>query len=129
MSERRALHLVHGEREASGASGHAARVAAGQARLLACYEGVAHATRRMLDAARAYDWTSLRECGRDCEAWMQRIEAMPAPEAMLDAKGRQRRLELLAQVLRDDARLRDLLDPALGRVARCLGAPHATPQA
>ena len=129
MSERPAFHLVHRRGEAAGSSGHAPQVAAGQARLLACYEGVADATRGMLDAARAYDWTTLRECGRDCEAWMQRIEAMPAPDAVLDAKGRQRRLELLAQVLRDDARLRDLLDPALGRVARCLGAPHAAPQA
>lgn len=129
MSERRAFHLVHRRGKASGSSGLAPPVAAGQARLLACYEGVANATRRMLDAARAYDWTSLHDCGRDCEAWMQRIEAMPAPAAVLDAKGRQRRLELLAQVLRDDARLRDLLDPARGRVARCLGAPHAAPHA
>jgi len=128
MSERRALHLVHRAGEACCSFGQAAHDTANQARLLACYEGVADATRGMLDAARAYDWTSLHDCGRDCEAWMQRIEAMPAPETVLDAKGRQRRLELLTQVLRDDARLRDLLDPALGRVAP-LGAVHAAPQA
>jgi hypothetical protein len=100
-----------------------------QARLLACYERVADATRGMLDAARAYDWTSLGHHGRDCETWMQRIEALPSPETVLDREGRRRRLELLQQVLRDDAALCQLLGPAFGRVDRCLQARPPLPPA
>jgi hypothetical protein len=91
-----------------------------QARLLACYGGIADATRGMLEAAREYDWTSLQHHGRDCETWMRRIEALPAPDSVLDADGQRRRLELLRQALRDDAALRQLLEPASGQVDRCL---------
>lgn len=100
-----------------------------QARLLACYERVADATRGMLEAARAYDWTSLTHHGRDCETWMQRIEALPAPDTVLDREGRRRRLELLQQVLRDDAALCQLLQPSFGRVDRCLAARPRLPGA
>jgi flagellar protein FliT len=93
-----------------------------QAVMLDCYHGVASATRRMLDAARAGDWHALRDMGRDCETWMQRIEALPEPERVLDADGRRQRMALLHQVLRDDAALRELLEPSLGRVDRWLAA-------
>ena len=80
-----------------------------QARLLDCYEGVASATRGMLDAARVADWPALEACGRDCEHWLRRLERIGTPEAVLDHDGRRRRIEILARVLRDDAKIRDLL--------------------
>ncbi|MGA8031263.1 MAG: flagellar protein FliT [Casimicrobiaceae bacterium] len=89
-----------------------------QARMLDGYEAVATATRRMLDAARAADWNALDEGARDCETWMQRIERLGDPEAVLDAHGRRRRIEILCRVLRDDAQIRDLLHPSLGQVDR-----------
>ena len=92
-----------------------------QARLLDCYEAVADATRRMVEAARAADWGAVRERSLDCDTWMQRIEALPDAEAVLDADGRKRRVEILRAVLRDDAALRDLLHPSLARVDRTLG--------
>jgi flagellar protein FliT len=101
----------------------------GQTDVLACYQRVADATRGMLAAARACDWTSLDDCSRDCETWMQRLESLPAPETLLDAEGRRRRMQLLRQVLRDDALLRDLLQPAWGRVGQWLGAPRSAPPA
>jgi len=92
-----------------------------QRRLLDCYEAVAVATRRMLDAARAADWRSVHDSGLDCDTWMQHIEALPAAEAVLDADGRKRRVEILRDVLRADAALRDLLQPSLARLDDCLG--------
>jgi flagellar protein FliT len=93
-----------------------------QERFLACYEAIATATRYMLEAARAGDFPALAALERDCNSWIQRIERLGDPQAVLDAQGRRRRIELLGRTLRDDAALRDLLEPWLGRVDRCLRA-------
>ena len=101
-----------------------------QARFLDCYEAVADRTSRMLQAARASDWSAFERSERECRAWIERIEMMGDPNAVLDAQGRRRRLELVSRVLRDDAALRDLMQPAFGRVIRCLTshrARHAAP--
>ena len=97
-----------------------------QDRFLDCYEAIAAATRRMLDSARAADWSALDAGERECRTWMEHIERLGNPDAVLDDEGRQRRIELLRRVLRDDAALRDLLQPWLGQVDRCLRGGLAT---
>lgn len=92
-----------------------------QTGLLDGYEAIAHATRGMLDAARAADWASFAQRERDCATWIRRIEQLGNPDALLDAQGRQRRFELLRRMLRDDAEIRDLMQPRLGRAERCIG--------
>ncbi len=92
-----------------------------QARFLECYEAIAAATGRMLAAARAADWPALSESERECQDWIARIERLGDPEGVLDSHGRRRRFEILRGVLRDDAVIRDLLQPWLGQVDRCLG--------
>jgi flagellar protein FliT len=97
-----------------------------QQHLLDGYEAIALATRRMLEAARAADWHAFDARSRECNTWMERVERLGAADALLDADGRRRRMELLGGVLRDDAALRDLLQPWLGQVDRCLhGHPAA----
>jgi flagellar protein FliT len=97
-----------------------------QERFLACYEAIAAATRRMLEAARAGDLRALDACEAECHAWIERIERLGDPDTVLDAQGRRRRMELLRRVLRDDAALRDVLEPWLAGVDRCLrGQPAA----
>jgi len=97
-----------------------------QERFLDCYEAIAAATGRMLDAARAGDLRALATSEHDCLAWIERIERLGNPDTVLDADGRRRRMELLGRALRDDAALRDLLEPWLAGVDRCLrGQPVA----
>jgi flagellar protein FliT len=98
-----------------------------QDRFLDCYEAIAVATRRMLDAARATDWTAFAAGERECRTWIERIERLGNPDALLDAAGRRRRMELLRGVLRDDAALRDILAPWLGQVDRCMRGHPAAP--
>jgi flagellar protein FliT len=92
-----------------------------QHHFLDCYEAIATATREMLDAARSADWQALEQRKRDCEAWILRIEHLGDPDAVLDASGRRRRVEILRGVLRDDAQIRDLMQPWLRGVDRYLG--------
>jgi len=97
-----------------------------QDRFLDCYEAIAVATRRMLDAARAADWPAFESGERECRTWIERVERLGNPDTLLDAAGRRRRMELLRGVLRDDAALRDILVPWLGQVDRCMrGRPAA----
>jgi len=94
-----------------------------QQRFLDCYEAIAVATRRMLEAARCTDWQAFATRERECNTWMEHVERLGDPDAVLDAAGRRRRFELLREILRDDAALRDLMQPWLGRVDRFLRAP------
>jgi flagellar protein FliT len=91
-----------------------------QDRFLDCYEAIAIATRRKLDAARACDWPAFDAGERECHTWMERVERLGDPLAVLDSTGRRRRMELLRGVLRDDAALRELLQPWLAAVDRCM---------
>lgn len=98
-----------------------------QDRFLDCYEAIALATRRMLEAARAADWTAFVARERECRTWMERIERLGNPDLVLDAAARGRRFELLRRMLRDDAAIREIVQPWLGRVDRCLrGSPPVT---
>ncbi|HEY1328098.1 MAG TPA: flagellar protein FliT [Casimicrobiaceae bacterium] len=94
-----------------------------QAAFLACYEAIADATQGMRDAARAADWSAFAQHERGCSAWIARAEALGDPDRALDSQGRRRRFELLRRMLRDDAEIRDLTEPRLGRVDRCIGRP------
>jgi flagellar protein FliT len=88
---------------------------------LACYEAIAHATEGMLLAARAADWDAFAEREHECATWIARAEDLGSADGVLDAQGRLRRLELMRRMLRDDAEIRDLMQPSLGRVDRCIG--------
>jgi len=96
-----------------------------QQRFLDCYEAIALATRRMLDAARRADWQAFELRQRECSTWMERVERLGNPEVVLDGEGRRRRFELLREVLRDDAALREITQPWLARVDGCLRGPFA----
>jgi flagellar protein FliT len=98
-----------------------------QASFLACYEAIAQATQAMRDAARAADWPAFAGHERECARWVARIEDLGSPDGVLDTQGRQRRLELLRRMLRNDAEIRDLMQPSLGRIDRCIGCGCATP--
>ena len=100
-----------------------------QDRFLECYAAIAAATSRMLAAARAADWQALHEGERECSDWIARIERLGDPERVLDGPARRVRMAMLRSVLRDDAAIRELLQPWLGQVDRCLGntRPAARP--
>ena len=100
-----------------------------QARFLECYAAIAASTGRMLAAARAADWQALDEGERECNDWIARIERLGDPDRVLDGHGRRVRIEILRRVLRDDAAIRELLQPWLGQVDRCLGGARPAPRA
>jgi hypothetical protein len=91
---------------------------------IACYESIGHLSRLMLAAAEARDWRLMAEAEHCCAALIDRLRA-GGGVFVLDQRGRRRRLEILASVLEDDARIRDLTDPSMRRVDALLRKPPA----
>lgn len=88
-------------------------------KLLSCYEAIATASGRMLDAARAADWDALVSAESDCTALIG--EARDLRQACdCSATGEARRLSALRKVMADDAEIRALMQPWLSKLDRAL---------
>jgi flagellar protein FliT len=92
-------------------------------RLIERYHEVAQASRDMLAAARREDWSEVSRlearCG-DLIAVLKRA-AMDEP---LDTVEQQRRIELLREMLQDDAQIRLRTEPWLLELERLIGLPR-----
>jgi len=114
-------HLVPQRRDVAQAS-HAARCR----RLVYLYEDIAAQSRTMRHSALAGDWDDVAALRRDCIRLMTRIREL-APRCRLDAQQARRRLEMLREILADDAEIRALHEPRLRWVDQLLHA-SSSPQ-
>jgi flagellar protein FliT len=83
--------------------------------LLGYYESVGRLSRTRVAAAESEDWESLAAVERICGLLIERIEAFGDPEGQLAPDERSRRMAILRDVLRDDARIRRITEPSLAR--------------
>ncbi|MDQ6620900.1 MAG: flagellar protein FliT [Pseudomonadota bacterium] len=83
--------------------------------LLGYYEAIAQVSRLMLEAATRQDWRSLEHAHACCEELIRTVQATGLTPDTLDAAGRRRRVEILAQIVADDKRIRELKQPSLHR--------------
>jgi len=93
-----------------------------QPAMLACYEEIERASRRMAAAARQGDWSAFAEAEAECAHQIRRIKMIGDPETTLDPAGRARRLELVGRMLSADARVRESTQPGIARLDRYLRA-------
>ena len=88
------------------------------------YDAMMHVARLMADAAEAADWETL-DAARDCAKLLTtRIDTAAAGVAMEPALS-QRRYAVLRDVLRQDARVREALQPTSARLRSVLEASPA----
>lgn len=85
--------------------------------LLQHYEAIATLSSKMLAQARAQQWGALVELGQQYQDAVERLRAL---EPLSDDQRNARR-ELLARILDDDARIRQLISPELDRLGHLLG--------
>lgn len=88
-------------------------------KLLSCYEAIATASGRMLDAARAADWENLVRAEADCAALISEARDLRAA-CDCSTTGEARRLSALRKVMADDAEIRALMQPWLATLDRAL---------
>jgi hypothetical protein len=88
--------------------------------LLGYYEAIGQVSQVMLHAARRGDWKALEHAHACCEELIRCIQATGLTPDALDEPGRKRRMEILRQVIADDARIREYSRPASTPIERLL---------
>ena len=99
-------------------------------RILCFYERIAGLMNRMVDAARAREWDRLGRLESSCQTYIRTLkgEVLDVP---MSGELRDRRNRLIGEVLRADAAIRELTDPAMARLEPFLGLqpiPAALPR-
>jgi flagellar protein FliT len=94
--------------------------------LLGYYEAIGRVSHLMLQAASRRDWKALEHAHTCCEELIRCIQETGLTPEGLDDAGRKRRMEILRQVLADDARIRDIAHPSVGRLGSILGIRPVT---
>lgn len=83
--------------------------------LLAHYEAIAQASADMLLAARHGDWTRVVDLEETCVALIAQLNQAARLQPLAPAQ-RKERIRILQSILRNDAQIRHLADPAQARV-------------
>lgn len=81
------------------------------------YQLIASITSNMLQLAQNNQWP---EVMTQCESYIQAVHNLKQLDS-LSAQDRQARRELLTQILADDAAIRNLATPEMGRLAHLMG--------
>lgn len=81
--------------------------------VLSMYENIAGLSSKMVVAAQMSDWDGLNRMENQCAA-----ESVPALTGLpaLDGSARQRKIDLLKQILANDRAIRDVTEPWMGRL-------------
>lgn len=96
-------------------------------KLLSCYEAIATASGNMLEAARQADWDRLVKAESDCAALINEARDLRA-SCDCSAAGEVRRLTALRKVMADDAEIRALMQPWLGKLQLVLDGQPGKPR-
>ncbi|QBE62638.1 flagellar protein FliT [Pseudoduganella lutea] len=81
--------------------------------VLSMYENIAGLTSKMAMAAQASDWTTLGRLETQCA--VQSVAAIGGVPA-LEGNARQRKIDLLKQIMANDRAIRDVTEPWMGRL-------------
>ena len=85
------------------------------------YEDLSTLTGRMLAAARSGDWDNLVELETDCAARVQALQA-GEPVAALSGASRERKVQMIHEILANDRAIRDLTMPWMARLSTMINS-------
>ena len=83
------------------------------------YESIKRTTGEMLTAAKSGDWEELLRKEAQCSELIEQLKSQGRARP-LSIDERQSKIDIIRQVLADDAAIRDLLDPWLAKVGTLL---------
>ena len=81
--------------------------------VLSMYENIAGLTGKMVAAAQISDWSALDRLENQCA--VQSVGALGGVPA-LEGSARQRKIDLLKQIMANDRAIRDVTEPWMGRL-------------
>jgi len=89
--------------------------------ILTVYESVAELTGQMLAAAGSNDWDRLVQLEQQCSTQVSSLRMGEASQ-ILTGPARQRKVQLIKQVLADDRRIRDLTTPWMAHLSKLISS-------
>jgi len=89
--------------------------------VLSEYAAMADLTEQMVQAASRSDWDALVLLEQRCAAHVQALREQPAQVAMSGAE-RERKIELIRQMLNADRQIRDLTMPWMAQLSKLINA-------
>ncbi|MES2295599.1 MAG: flagellar protein FliT [Pseudomonadota bacterium] len=90
--------------------------------VLSMYENIAGLTAKMAAAAQARDWNGLASLEHQCAAQASAVETGVAP---LEGAMRQRKIDLLKQIMANDRAVREMTEPWMAQIASVMGTQRA----
>ncbi len=91
--------------------------------VIAVYEDIRAVTEQMLQAACNSDWDQLVSLEKICKGLVEGLIAAQ-PREPLSGKLQQRKVEIIKQVLADDAKIRNLTEPWMKQLQSILSTAH-----
>ena len=92
--------------------------------MLSAYERALELTRAMLDAARKGDWDRLVAQEKERSIYVERIRMLD-PDPLRDAKSRERKREIITEMLRGDEQIQALTQDWMHELREVLGNINA----
>jgi len=89
--------------------------------VLSVYAAMADLTEQMVQAATRSDWDALVLLEQRCAAHVQTLRAQESPQPMQGAD-RERKIELIRQMLNADRQIRDLTMPWMAQLSKLINA-------
>lgn len=89
--------------------------------VLSVYAAMADLTEQMVQAAKRSDWDALVLLEQRCAAHVQTLRAQEPPQPMGGAE-RERKIELIRQMLNADRQIRDLTMPWMAQLSKLINA-------
>ena len=89
--------------------------------VLSVYEAMVELTGQMLQAAGGNDWGRLIELEKRCAAHVQTLQDN-GPALAMQGPGRDKKIEILKQLLSDDRRIRDLTMPWMAQLSALISS-------
>jgi flagellar protein FliT len=93
----------------------------GYEHILDTYRNIAAKTTQMVDAAESGDWKRLITLEKDCRALAEDLKRADQGTAPGDSAYLQRKVELIRQIMGNDARIRQFTEPWMNRLMSYLG--------
>jgi flagellar protein FliT len=92
--------------------------------LMDCYRAIEAASQQMLEAAQMADWNEVVRYEGACAVLIEQLRQRAASESMTAAQRRDKS-RIMQQILRNDARVRLLIEPWVGELDKLL-RPRST---
>lgn len=91
--------------------------------IIITYEAILNTTNKMLVAAKDSEWEELIKLEKACRTLAQKL-VQDEEEPVLSTEEQQRKIDLIRQILADDAEIRTITEPWMSKLQEMIGTTN-----